>query len=40
MQRDRQFISLFKNIRDSTIMLILYGEIKKQRVSECFMLLL
>ena len=29
-----QLISLFTNIRDSAIMLILMGEIKKQRDSE------
>ena len=28
---DLQLISLFKNIRDPAVMLILYGEIKKQR---------
>ena len=35
MEKDWQLISLFKNNRDSAIMLILYEEIKKQRVSHC-----
>ena len=31
IEKDWRLIRLFKYIRDSTSMLILYGEIKKQR---------
>ena len=31
IEKDQQFIGLFKNIRDSAIMLILSREVKKQR---------
>ena len=31
IEKDWQLISLFKYIRDSAIMFILWGEIKKQR---------